>query len=601
MSKKFNNHTELNNGFFLNGATPLDDRLVWTSMEDFYITATDKESSKLYGVAYEGMQVSIVEENAAPRLFILRDVYPYTPDNKEGEFAVNVTAENFRSFWYEISALELKSEDGTINFTEEETISGKSIDMSVNIDNDTLQNIGGVITGTKFKITRKTQANENMLASYTLQHMLPGTSEFVTIPGSDDINVPKDYVVKEVHVCKATYNESTGKYTETIRQDQCTVEQWKAAPGDVYLHFIWETKDNEDGMTSESWLRVGDIIDVDLDSLEAAVAKLREDVDAIFNGEIKFVHKTLETTASMLTDHGMLPKGTKVSDLEKMKISEIFEKILFEIATPSRTKSSSVTLSWGSVYSTSTPVNVGSALPAADNLTYTYVAETWKWTSKDGTVSDTQVLLGENGATYFFTTANAASNGKNMAGTEYTEHKKTNKVKEGTNGYFYMTLAQKVLRNATNSVNANVYSPSATTLTSDVISFVGAWHAFSNANKDYTTAADAWNARNTNPGSYAGASTQTESRAFATATATLYLQWPQVASTEELFVYVPASRSISSVKGANPTIQNSFDVTLSASQVGTVTITNKDGASGSFKKYKVVGSAGITTAAVKLS
>lgn len=599
MSKKFNNHTELNNGFFLNGATPLDDRLVWTSMSDFYINATDKESSKLYGVAYEGMQVSIVEDNAAPRLFILRDVYPYTPDNKEGEYAVNVTEENFRSFWYEISAVELKSEDGTLTFEETETISGKSIDIKVNIDDDTLQNIDGVITGTKFKISRKSQANDNMLASYTLQHLLPGTTEFVDIPGSDDINVPKDYVVKEVHVCKATYDETTGKYTETIRQDQCTVEEWKAAPGDVYLHFIWETKDNEAGMTSESWLRVGDIIDVDLDSLEAAVAKLREDVDAIFDGEINFVHKTLETTASMLTDHGSLPKNTKVSDLEKMTISEILEKILFEIATPTRQNTSSVSASWGSVYGST--VNVGAELPAIENIKYTYKAETWKWVSKDGTVSDTQVLLGENGATYFFTTSNSATNGTDMSSASYTSHKEDNKVEEGTNGYFYITLKQKVLRNATNSVNEVIYSPSASTLTSNVISFTGAWHAFSNANKEYPTAALAWNAKNTNPGSYAGASAQTESSAFATASTTLYLQWPQVASSEELFVYVPASRSISSVKGANPTVKDTFDVTLTASQVGTVTITNKDGASGSFKKYKVLGSAGITTAAVKLS
>lgn len=599
MSKKFNNHTELNNGFFLNGATPLDDRLVWTSMEDFYITATDKESSKLYGVAYEGMQVSIVEENAAPRLFILRDVYPYTPDNREGEYAVNVTAENFRSFWYEISAVELKSEGGTIIFDETETISGKSIDLSVNIDNDTIQSVDGVITGTKFKITRKTQANENMLASYTLQHMLPGTTQFVNIPGSDDINVPKDYVVKEVHVCKAIYDESTGKYTETIRQDQCTEAEWKAAPGDVYLHFIWETKDNEDGQTSESWLKVGDIIDVDLDSLEAAVAKLREDVDSIFDGEINYVHKTLETTATMLTDHGMLEKGTSVADLEKMTISQIFEKILFEIAEPTKQNSSSVSVSWDSVYNTT--VNVGAELPAVENIKYTYKAETWKWTSKDGTVSNTQVLLGENGATYFFTTSNSATNGTDMSSASYTSHKEDNKVEEGTNGYFYITLKQKVLRNATNSVNEVIYSPSASTLTSNVISFTGAWHAFSNANKEYTSAAAAWNARNTNPGSYAGVNKQTESTAFATSGATIYLQWPIVATSEELFVYVPASRSISSVRGANPTIANTFDVVLSATQVGTVNITNKDDASGSFKKYKVVGSAGITTAAVKLS
>lgn len=599
MSKKFNNHTELNNGFFLNGATPLDDRLVWTSMEDFYIDAADKESSKLYGVAYEGMQVSIVEDNAAPRLFILRDVYPYTPDNKEGEYAVNINEENFRSFWYEISAVELKSEDGTLTFEETETISGKSIDIKVNIDNDTLQNIDGVITGTKFKISRKSQANDNMLASYTLQHLLPGTTEFVDIPGSDDINVPKDYVVKEVHVCKATYDETTGKYTETIRQDQCTVEEWKAAPGEVYLHFIWETKDNEAGMTSESWLRVGDIIDVDLDSLEAAVAKLREDVDAIFDGEINFVHKTLETTASMLTDHGSLPKNTKVSDLEKMTISEILEKILFEIATPTRQNSSSVSASWGSVYGST--VNVGAELPAIENIKYTYTPETWKWVSKDGTVSDTQKLLGENGATYFFTTSNAANGGTDMSTADYTTHKTSNKVKEGTNGYFYMKLAQKVLRNATNSVGETISVPAATTISSNVLSFTGAWHLFSNANKEYTTAAAAWSARNTNPGAYTGATKQTETSGFGVSGAKIYLQWPQVAASETLYVYVPASRSIASVRGANPTISNTFDVVLSATQEGTVNITNVNGATGSFKKYKVVGSAGITTAEIKLS
>lgn len=598
MSKNFNNHTELNNGFFLNGMTPLDDRLIWSSLEDLYIDSSKKEECGLYAVAYDGMQIEIVNGTDVPRIFVLKDSFPYSPDNRDGDGAINVNAANFRDYWYEISALEIKSTDSTIKPNVYETQNGKVVDLGVNIDKDTIRSIGGELTTFKYKITQLSKPNNNMLASYRLQHLVPGATSFVDVPGCSDINVPKDYILKEVHVCKAKMQG--GKLVETAVQGQCTEAEWLAADGDVYLHFIWDTTDAiSDPSTSESWLKVSDVIDIDLDSLEKAVDDLRKDVDDIFDGEVNFVHKNLETSAAMLTDHGSLGKNTTVAQLEKMTLSEILEKILFEIATPKRVQSSSVSCSFASVYNTT--VAVGAELPGASNLSYSYKPETWKWESKDKTVSETQVLLDDKSATYMFNESNSTSDGIDMSTSEYTLHKLSNKVIEGTNGYYYVVVEQTKLKNATNSVGEVVHTPSASDLKSAAIAFTGAWNVVSNASKEFTSASAAWSARNTNPGSFAGNNTRTEADSFALSNTTIYLQWPQVASSENLYVYVPQSRSITSAKGANPTISNAFDVNLTVTSDGTVSITNSNGVSNTFKKYRITGSAGITTAAIKIS
>lgn len=293
MGKIFNNHTELNNGFFLNGMTPLDDRLVWSSLEDLYIDSNNKEQCGLYAVAYEGMQVEIVNGVDVPRLFVLKDVYPYSPDNKPGEYAVNVTEENFRDYWYEISALHIKSEDKTINVEMTETLNGKVVDLGVNIDADSIQSIDGVLTSYKYKLIKLQSPNANMLASYRLQHIVPGQNAYTNVPGCADIDVPKDYILKEVHVCKA--KTENGKLVEVVVQGECTDQQWIDAEGEVYLHFFWDTADAlENPSTSESWIKVSEMIDLDLDALENAVAELRKDHDAL-EIELKNADASLNT------------------------------------------------------------------------------------------------------------------------------------------------------------------------------------------------------------------------------------------------------------------------------------------------------------------
>ena len=62
----------------------------------------------------------------------------------------------------------------------------------------------------------------------------------------------------------------------------------------------------------------------------------------------------LDDDMTTITNHGMLPAGTSVADLEGMTVSEIFQKILFEIAYPHKTKNASTRIKFadGSPYKT---------------------------------------------------------------------------------------------------------------------------------------------------------------------------------------------------------------------------------------------------------
>ena len=294
----------------------------------------------------------------------------------------------------------------------------------------------------------------------------------------------------------------------------------------------------------------------------------------------------------MLSAHGNLKKGTSVSDLEVMTMSELLANILFEVAAPKKVADATCGISWGSSSIYKSTVDVGRDLPRNTDFTTSYSSEQWNWVSSDGTVKGTVVNLNTKGTvTYYHSATNTNSGGA----TSWS-----GSVKEGTNGYWYATIAQNANANAVDSLGkdkdseGNYYKrPNTNTLTTSTISFVGAWKMFSNAYKVNTNAHTAWTEINDAAPDMnaANADTQTMSNIFcSSSTHTFYLKWGRCINVDgnkgALYVYIPNSYSVNSIFGANDNATDTYNVPMTYKQEGTTTI-NNGYANGTYKKYKI--------------
>ena len=294
----------------------------------------------------------------------------------------------------------------------------------------------------------------------------------------------------------------------------------------------------------------------------------------------------------MLAAHGNLKKGTSVRDLEGMTISELLANILFEVAAPKKVADATCGISWGSSSIYKSTVDVGRDLPRNTDFTTSYSSEQWNWVSSDGTVKGTAVNLNTKGTvTYYHSATNTNSGGA----TSWN-----GSVKEGTNGYWYATIAQNANANAVDSLGkdkdseGNYYKkPNTNTLTTSTISFVGAWKMFSNAYKVNTNAHTAWTEINDAAPDMnaANADTQTMSNIFcSSSTHTFYLKWGRCINVDgnkgALYVYIPNSYTVNSIFGANDNATDTYNVPMTYAQEGTTTI-NNGYANGTYKKYKI--------------
>ena len=306
-----------------------------------------------------------------------------------------------------------------------------------------------------------------------------------------------------------------------------------------------------------------------------------------FNGDM-YENKSFQ----MLSTHGNLKKGTSVSDLEAMTMSELLANILFEVAAPKKVADAACGISWGSSSIYKSTVDVGCDLPNNADFTTSYSSEQWNWVSSDGNTKGTPVNLNTKGAvTYYHSDTNTNSGGEtSWSGT----------VKEGTNGYWYATIAQNENANAVDSLDSdkdsegNFYKePNTDTLTTSTISFVGAWRMFSNAHMVNTNAHTAWTEINDDaPDMNAdNADTQTMSNIFcASASHTFYLKWGKCINVDgnkgALYVYIPNSYRVDSIIGANDNATDTYNIPMTYAQEGTTTI-NNGYANGTYKKYKI--------------
>ena len=236
MASIYTNTTSVQNAFHIEFNKPLDDRMSHESVDSFLISKSNPTACPLYKKAYVGMPVSVLNaDRTAALLYVCKDATPYIFQGAGKPGAADVTAETISKYWT-------------------------------------------LMSGGEYKLVKLSQANNGMLATYKMQYKAPGKDTFSDISGADSIDIPKDYLLKEVHLCKASYNGS--KYTETSKPSSSS---WNTDNNDVYIHFIWFTKDGGSEKTSETYLKVSDVINVDVTEInahiDASIAAVNKHID----------------------------------------------------------------------------------------------------------------------------------------------------------------------------------------------------------------------------------------------------------------------------------------------------------------------------------
>ena len=241
----YTNKQIFNDGIRFQGQVPADDRTYIDSLSDLYITPATQTSSNLYGRAYKGLVVVVgTSDGSDANILVCKKATPYNPGSTE-----SVSATNYLTYWRDIT-------DKT---------------KMVNTDRG-IKVIQDKFTGTLWKINKIANPASGVFASYALAAMAPDGNTYVNVSGSAQIDIPELEVVDDVHVCKATYDSTTHKYTETARQGD---PNWDTAAGDVYLHIVWNTKDDDsdptDDKSSETYIKVSDMISVDVTDLQRQI------------------------------------------------------------------------------------------------------------------------------------------------------------------------------------------------------------------------------------------------------------------------------------------------------------------------------------------
>ena len=634
----------INNTFRLDGHSPLDSRTVLSSVSDVYINHENKDACELYLNAYAGMVISAFDDNHNVVLITLNDHTPYTKDNT----SIDVTSENFETYWniigkftedkiqnvidpsinkiedYVGSNTNVTNNGGiTVTPSKDASSVGYSYGLSVNVDDDTVKLVDDTLEVGQYKIERCDVPTDDFLVSYKLMYKAPGSSSWIDVTDGNMIDIPKDFVLKSVHICKAYYDDSTGTYVESSLPGD---SGWDSDTNDVYFHFEWMTKDS-DATVSNTFLRVADVIAADIVSINTSIGlledrdeELQHNIDSSYVEVIeKIVDLSNDVSANMffdggstddnfrmITKHGNLGIKT-IGQLEQMTLSDIFKAILFEVAVPAKSRNESLTVSWVSSSPYKSTVDVGRPFPTTSEFNYIYTSEQWNWTASDGVTKGTpKTLSTDGGHTWKHSTTN------NTSGTISTDWS-DKKAVFGTNGYFFVTVSRTANEYAvdsqgnTQNEGGTVYKAPVSgdkNTTGTFLSFSASHRLYTNANTCSTTSN--YDQKDTSPGAYEGdVQNRSQFLLSPTSTTTVYLQWPQFTdkTTQHCYLYVPKTHKINKCNGANPT-KNAFDIAAFETAVVDSTVKINNGyADIDFNKYEITwaGDLGIVTLEVVIA
>lgn len=226
---------------------------------------------------------------------------------------------------YVKSIVPINSSAITVNDITPTGTKGKQFEIGLNVDDTTVKIVNNKLTasGNTYTIEALETATSGALKTYQLyQTTADGTK---TPVANSIIDIPKDYVLKEVHLCKAELYNDGGiiKYEETARQGD---PDFDTAEGDIYLHFIWVTKEDSDliygdsstndsstddssipGFVSETFIKVTDIAPIYIGDADGDVST--DKYITITSDHI------VNMDASKLYDDMIEPLDTSIKDL----------------------------------------------------------------------------------------------------------------------------------------------------------------------------------------------------------------------------------------------------------------------------------------------
>ena len=217
-----------------------------------------------------------------------------------GGGAISITSEISPTTGEETFSIGVKVDNDTVKIVNDKL----SISLNSRVDNDTIKVISDKLTGGKYKFKRVDEKTlgDGIWASYRLAYKAPGASDYVELT-DEQIDIPELDILEEVHICKATYDSATGKYTETATDP--SDPRWDTAAGDVYLHLIWKVtdQDHQGGTTTtETYIKISDMIRVDLSSLMTRVSNLEDASNNVFGPRLNSCDASIVALRQQISD-----------------------------------------------------------------------------------------------------------------------------------------------------------------------------------------------------------------------------------------------------------------------------------------------------------
>lgn len=283
------------------------------------IEALDSSLNNLYQEVIDNEEVIIhyLEIIDTSVQLLTQDVSILKNYNTSSNSSINYIEDNFVK-----SIIPIDSSAIAINNITPVGTNGKQYEIGVVVDDNTVKIENGQLTayGNTYTIKQISIPTEGYLKTYQLYQTDAAGTE-TAIPNAI-IDIPKDFVVKEVHLCKAITEEVEGEivYTETAK---ITDPDFDQAEGELYLHFIWQTKDTS-AMTSETFLKVTELAsiykgDADDDSSDGKyisitnthvitfdTSKFKEDVIDSVNSSIDDLYQQLINDEQVLVNYFVL-------------------------------------------------------------------------------------------------------------------------------------------------------------------------------------------------------------------------------------------------------------------------------------------------------
>ena len=354
---------------------------------------------------------------------------------------------------------------------------------------------------------------------------------------------------------------------------------------------------------------------------------------------------TRDDSETMLTKHGGL-EISSVGDLEKLTVSEVLGRILFEDAKPVKLSDTSAYIRFADTYSSTKYIEVGSNYPRPDGSDFVidFIPEKWQCVKSDNSsYGDVQIATQKTTVRYFlydmehpWKPGHGTSDLLNiyeLTSEGYHEHYEQDKVDDGDKSQYYAYVSYTGTENikdsdgndsyvdnngntvyyrnvsaidtSTRTVNTLRYTGSDSTIDKDEYSasltLIAGWKIYTNASDVSTNSI--WNDRYIEPAvAFRGNNEMIDTTIFSGNNVKFYAKWPGETTEEQKFyVYVQNSYKIGNIGGAHDTIKDDWTAELGSNLVSSdITITNGNQVNGTYKKYEITKSAGITNAEITI-